>query len=135
MRFSSKETSNPAAYNLGNKKSETLLDEKSKSIITINRVPSLSSATNPSLAISRVHVAEKLKDPLIEDSKLRTKQLKKLRKQDIQKRFNDASNSTNAKSSNLGSKSTSDSYKTSCRMTFIFDPNGRFSYWMGKQNH
>ena len=20
---------------------------------------------------------------------------------------------------------------TSCRMTFIFDPNGRFSYWMG----
>jgi hypothetical protein len=93
------------------------------------------------------------KDTLLEDNRYKTKQLKKQRKQDIQKRFSDlqpiqpkseikntrAAQASANKQKNKGANKSNDTgpnsegnYKVACHMTFIFDPNGRLSYWMGK---
>lgn len=74
-----------------------------------------------------------------DDPLYRAKQLKKQRKQDIQKRFNDTAHHHHhhhhaQKVHKVPRARTVDSteYKAAeCHLTFIFDPNGRFSYWMG----
>jgi hypothetical protein len=61
------------------------------------------------------------------------------RRQDINKKFksnnsNNNNNSTEKKNSKdfiLKNDNNNKSEKT-CHLTFVFDPNGRFSYWIGK---
>jgi len=71
-----------------------------------------------------------------EDPRYKAAKLKKQRKQDIQRRFNDlGQNVANKNSSKRSAEQNSElqnNYRVAhCHMTFIFDPNGRFSYWMG----
>ena len=83
---------------------------------------------------------ERRRQSSFDDPKYRSpKQLKKQRRQDIHNRFSELSASGNTHSKtknklNQGEDANELLYKTygsSCHMTFIFDPNGRFSYWMG----
>jgi hypothetical protein len=61
----------------------------------------------------------------------RSKQLKKQRRQDIQKLYHD--NKTSSNFNEKGAKiANNKKNKTECKFTFVFDPNGRFSYWMSK---
>jgi hypothetical protein len=79
-------------------------------------------------------------DSIIEDHRYKVKLLKKQRKHDIQKRFNDLHinnkpNANNTAKINSNLKSTEREHfsrSLNCHMTFIFDPNGRLSYWMSK---
>ena len=86
------------------------------------------------------------------DHMYRSKQLKKQRRQDIQKFFNESANITQKyTTSNTTTKCNSNDLKAKynvaklkktiidkktknqencCKFTFIFDPNGRLSYWM-----
>lgn len=99
---------------------------------------SLSSVTTKFKSKQSPSKESKIRELLFEDPRYRAKQLKKQRKQDIQKRFNDL----NAPSYQLHNKihqehkrNFEEDYKVPhCHMTFVFDPNGRLSYWMGKNN-
>ena len=76
----------------------------------------------------------------------RNKKLKKQRRQDIQKFFNESanikqkynitSNSSEEKSkkrnNKINEKKKTKKNENCCKFTFIFDPNGRLSYWMSK---
>lgn len=82
---------------------------------------------------------KKAEPMLFEDPLYRAKQMKKQRKQDIQKRFNESllmSQQVKPKPKinvKKNSNNLHDEYKmASCNMTFIFDPNGRLSYYMSK---
>ncbi len=83
------------------------------------------------------------------DHLYRTKQLKKQRRQDIQKLFNESAsinqkystsnsiaNNINVKASVFLKSNSSEKKKVKksncCKFTVIFDPNGRLSYWMSK---
>lgn len=86
---------------------------------------------------------------IFEEYKYKAKQLKKQRKHDMQKRLqinseliHSSQNQNLAKTHKKKVTTTSGdqshnsymepNYRVShCHMTFIFDPNGRFSYWMG----
>jgi hypothetical protein len=93
----------------------------------------------------------KIIEPLFEDPMYKAKKMKKERKQDIQKRFNDFAhphhhhhhhhhhtpNKSNDATKNVASSHSggggpgSIEYKMArCNTSFIFDPNGRLSYWM-----
>lgn len=85
-------------------------------------------------------------ESILEDHRYKVKLLKKQRKHDIQKRFNDlqmnkpgathntsnpTTNNNNNHSANMNEREHF-SRSLNCHMTFIFDPNGRLSYWMSK---
>mgnify|MGYP001810445253 CR=1 FL=1 len=112
----------------------------------LNRNQSISSLTRQRIVNVKDEKLIKFEDPLY-----RAKQAKKQRRQDIQKRFTDpnanphhhhhhhhaaasASNRHhNKENSNASITKLSSDYDyqvAHCHMTFIFDPNGRLSYWM-----
>ena len=97
----------------------------------------------------RAHKSSKDDANLFSIDHYRNKKLKKQRRHDIQKFFNESANikqkysaSNNTKSSsNDGGYNKINGEKNSkkkkeetacCKFTFIFDPNGRLSYWMSK---
>jgi hypothetical protein len=78
-------------------------------------------------------------ETFFEDPLYKAKQLKKQRRQDIAKRFNDpivnpAKPKAKTKQAYESVKdATGGDYKIArCNLTFIFDPNGRLSYYMSK---
>ena len=104
----------------------------------------MSSRTNSVASSARLKIKPpSVKDSaLFEDPRYKAKQLKKQRRHDIQKRFNEVPGmgNPNSASKNVAKYSfehNSDYLKSEykvahCHMTFIFDPNGRLSYWMGE---
>ncbi len=118
-----------------NSNSNSILNVKSKNN---------SSRTNSLTSSARVKIL-KLPNALakdgggglrFEDPRYKAAKLKKQRKQDIQRRFNDSgqnvASKNTSKRSNEPSSELQNNYRVAhCHMTFIFDPNGRFSYWMG----
>jgi hypothetical protein len=89
--------------------------------------------------------AKKPPETFFEDPLYKAKQMKKQRRADIQKRFNDPIvNPGKAKAKPKSVKqgyfdegvqgATGGDYKIArCNLTFIFDPNGRLSYYMSMQ--
>jgi hypothetical protein len=77
----------------------------------------------------------KERDFIALDPTYRSKQLKKQRKQDIQKLYQDKkanSNLIDAKTDKKKAHEKSSNTTRKCKFTFVFDPNGRISYWMSK---
>jgi cytochrome oxidase Cu insertion factor (SCO1/SenC/PrrC family) len=118
-------------------------NSNSNSIININnKSKTNTSRTNSLTSSARVKI---LKLPnaggnlRFEDPRYKAAKLKKQRKQDIQRRFNHDSSQNQVSKNTISSKRSVETnndhttnYRVShCHMTFIFDPNGRFSYWMG----
>jgi hypothetical protein len=109
----------------------------------IVRLPQLAATTTAHSSPSSNMTQERML--LFDDPRYRAKQLKKQRKQDIQKRFNDFNlhdtkkhhhhhhhHLLQPKIKSKANESNSENKVAKCHLTFIFDPNGRLSYWMSK---
>jgi hypothetical protein len=110
----------------------------------IVRMPQLPTNTTTHSSPSSNMTQERML--LFDDPRYRAKQLKKQRKQDIQKRFNDLSlhdakkhqhhhhhhHHHQIKVKSKTCETDNENKVAKCHLTFIFDPNGRLSYWMSK---
>ena len=67
----------------------------------------------------------KLDEKAVSKSIIMNNNVAKQRRQDISKKFNNRKHSTNKIDKD------NEKFEKTCHFTFIFDPNGRFSYWIG----
>lgn len=127
LNRSSNEQINSNAVYLSNPRSSSHASHNSLSVSSINKI-----------RIKAVKKDPKFSDLMLEDERQRRILLKKMKKHDLQKLHaaahhqNHHSKQQYIKQSNT-KRNFEDEYKVAkCRLTFIFDPNGRLSYWMGK---
>lgn len=95
---------------------------------------SLTTTSVNKIRIKSVKKDQKYSNLLLEDERQRRILLRKKKKHDLQKLHAAAQQQIHHKQQFNNKKlNFDDEYKVArCRLTFIFDPNGRLSYWMGK---
>lgn len=95
---------------------------------------SLTTTSVNKIRVKLVKKDQKFPDFLLEDERQKRILLKKKKKHDLQKLHAAAQQQSHQKQQFINAKRNFDEeYKVArCRLTFIFDPNGRLSYWMGR---